>query len=90
MERRCDRYRLWLLGLRQDAALSDLRVINRELTQARRELAAIDEALGEFYCPVLDPETEEPSGSYFLDHGVHIMRMELERLQKENDGLRSL
>lgn len=50
------------------------------LNQARRELAAVDEALGEFYCPVRDPETGEERGSFYLDHGVHLMRAELERL----------
>lgn len=48
------------------------------LTQARAELAAVDEALGEFYCPVLDPETDEPCGSFYKDHGVNVMRQALE------------
>ena len=37
-----------------------------QLYQARRELAAVDEALGEFYCPVRDPETDEEQGSFYL------------------------
>lgn len=54
-----------------------------ELTQACEELAAVDESLGEFYAPVLDPETEEPCGSFWKDHGVWTMREELEHAQAE-------
>lgn len=45
-----------------------------DLAQARAELAAVDEALGEFYCSM------RGGGSFYLDHGVHLMRAELERL----------
>ena len=49
-----------------------------ELTQARAELAAVDEALSEFYCPALDPETDDLCGSFYKDHGVNVMRQALE------------
>jgi len=48
-----------------------------ELRQAREELAviragcdAVDESPGKFYAPVLDPETDEPCGSFWKDHGA--------------------
>lgn len=50
-----------------------------ELKEARRELAAVDEALGEFYCSVRGIDGE--ADSFYLDHGVHLMRAELERLR---------
>lgn len=50
-----------------------------DLAQARRELAAVDETLDEFYCPVRGIGGE--NGSFYLDHGVHLMRAELERLR---------
>jgi len=53
-----------------------------KLTQAREELAAVDEALGEFYCPVLD-KNDQPCGAFYADHGVNVMRQELERLEHE-------
>ena len=64
-----------------------LPVLIDELTQAREELAAVDESLGEFYAPVLDPETDEPCGSFWKDHGVWVMRDELERAQAEIERL---
>jgi len=54
--------------------------LRARLEQADDELDAVDEALGEFYCPVLD-EDDQPCGSYYEDHGVHLMRHELEKLQ---------
>ena len=59
-----------------------------ELAQAREELAAVDESLGDFYAPVLDPETDEPCGSFWKDHSVWVMRDELERARAEIERLK--
>jgi len=56
---------------------------DKELSQARDELAAVDEALGEFYCPVLDPETDEPCGSFWKDHGVNMIRQALDLARQD-------
>ncbi len=60
-----------------------------ELEQAREELAAVDESLGDFYAPVLNPETEEPCGSFWKDHGVWAMRDALELARAELERLRA-
>ena len=66
-----------------------LPVLIQELRQAREELAAVDESLGEFYAPVLEPETDEPCGSFWKDHGVGVIRQELERARAEVKRLRA-
>jgi len=53
-----------------------------KLCQAREELAAVDESLGKFYAPVLDPETDEPCGSFWKDHGAWHAIEELELAQQ--------
>jgi uncharacterized membrane protein YccC len=50
---------------------------------ARAELDAVDAALGDFYCPVLDPETDKPCGSFHKDHGAHLAMDEIERLRQQ-------
>ena len=62
--------------------------VRAELTQAHEELAAVDRALGEFYCPVLNPETGEECGAYFQDHGVMDMSCALQRQQDDAEELR--
>jgi len=48
-----------------------------ELDRANGELAAVNASLGEFYIPVRDPETDEPGGAFYQDHGVWIVVEEL-------------
>jgi len=48
-----------------------------ERNQLRAELAAVDESLGGYYIPVRDPETDEPGGAFYQDHGVWIVVEEL-------------
>jgi len=83
---------------RFEAALAStqgyLKETRADLTQALEELSAVDEALGEFYCPVLDPETDEPCGSYWKDHGVNMMRqaldVALQAAQDQSDEVQEL
>lgn len=86
------RVRTWLPALvaeLREARLCWLHVdmLEAELTQAREELAAVDASLGDFYAPVLDPETDELCGSFWKDHGVWVMREELERERAETERL---
>jgi len=60
----------------------------RAVGRLRGELSAVDEALGEFYCPVRDPDTDEPCGSFYKDHGVSIAMEELRKAQQEAAWLR--
>lgn len=53
-----------------DACYERVRQLRAELAQARAELAAVDKGLSEFY-------------SFYDDHGVCVMRQELERLRAE-------
>jgi len=55
----------------------------QEAERLRGELSAVDEALGEFYCPVRDPDTGEPCGSFYKDHGVSIAIEELRKAREE-------
>jgi len=48
-----------------------------EIEQLYAELAAVDASLGEFYIPARDPETDEPGGAFYQDHGVWIVVEEL-------------
>jgi len=62
------------------SAVAEATGLRAQLEQAHDELDAVDESLGEFYCHVLVGD-DEPCGSYYEDHGVHIMRHELEKLE---------
>jgi len=79
----CDQHRGWTEGEEFIArARTWLPALVEELTQACEELAAVDESLGEFYAPVLDPETDEPCGSFWKDHGAWHAIEELELAQQ--------
>lgn len=58
-----------------------VKCLRATITQQRAELAAVDKSLGVFYCPVLDPETGEECGSFYEDHGIHIVVEELRKAQ---------
>ena len=70
----------------RDKVKAELILIKQAAQRQSEELAAVDEALGEFYAPVLDPETEEPCGSFWKDHGVNVAMqvLETERLRAEH------
>jgi len=60
---------------------ADLEAVTAERDQAQAELSAIDEALGEFHCPV------DGGGAFFKDHGVHLAMRRIEELEAGNARL---
>ena len=61
----------------------------QQIEELEGELAAVDGSLGEFYCPVRDPETDEPSGAYYKDHGVNLAMQRLRQLEVQVEKMRA-